>query len=33
MEKWESGRRLNGDEVILCFNTYTLIKVKVFTYN
>jgi hypothetical protein len=31
--KWESGRRLNGDEVILCFNTYTLIKLKVFTYN
>lgn len=30
---WRAGRRLNGDEASrLCYNDYTLLKLKVFTY-
>ncbi len=31
--QWKAGRRLNGDESSqLCYNEYTLLKLKVFTY-
>ena len=31
--QWKAGRRLNGDEASrFCYNDYTLVKLKVFTY-